>query len=155
MWDEFRNNQDYEWTDRRIRAEASGVTFNARAGAIYQIEAGGIRSLANTIRRAIEEELRLEHDIILPEGDWFDEVILRTLIREYGTLSYEFSLEQENELLFRSHTYFGQRRNMDSPDKFPHMNLHTTKRGDLEQISFLLDYLRRNENRQPEQRLLL
>jgi hypothetical protein len=141
LWDAYRYNEDYSWIDRRIRAESGGVSLNARAGHIQELSIKGIRGLANTIRCSIESELAKTYGHGLPDGQAVDEVILRTLLREFGTLSYEFSLEKINgERFFRAHTYFGQRNHFDGPDCFPHLNVFTTWQSDLSLLHFLLRY---------------
>jgi len=143
LWDQYRHNPSYQWLDRRIRAESGGVSLSARTGAIVEIEAGGIRRLAYTIRRSIELELNTGYGSGLPEPEAFDEVILRTLIREFGAVSYEFSLEDNaGNKLFRAHSYFGSKPEASSPDSFPHLHVYTMWRDDLGQLGFLLDQLR-------------
>lgn len=144
LWSEFQSNPDYNWTHRRIRAEASGVSLNAHAGSLPEIDAGGIMTLATTIRRAIQIELSDSYRIQMPDPNKFDEVILRTLIREYGALSYEFSLEKDGKQIFRAHTYFGLREKSNSPDCFPHMRLIISRCDDLEQVDFITDYLNKH-----------
>ena len=120
----------------------SDTFLSAHAGAVVEIEVAGIRRLAHTIRRSVEQELNVNHDLELPDPEDFDEVILRTLIREFGTLSYEFSLENQNgDRLFRTHSYFGMKPNSTSSDTFPHVNVYTTWRDDLGQLRFLLQHL--------------
>ena len=131
--------------------------MSARAGAAVEIEIGGIRRLANTIRKSIQLELNTKYETSLPEPDKFDEVILRTLIREFGTLSYEFSLtDNDRNRLFRAHTYFGLKPDTSSQDAFPHINFYVSWRDDKEQFQFLLDHLRTDDDNesQPEQILL-
>jgi hypothetical protein len=143
LWDQYRYDSEYEWIDRRIRAEAGGVSLSARAGAVVELSVGGIRHLATTIRSSVQRELETQHKMGLPDPERVDEVILRTLIREFGALSYEFSLqERAGNRVFRAHTYFGLKPNTSSPDSFPHLNLFTTWRDDLEQLQFLVDHLR-------------
>lgn len=144
LWGEYQANPDYKWTHRRIRAESSGVSLNAHAGSLPEIDAGGILNLATTIRRAIQHELDVNYRIQLPEPAKFDEVVLRTLIREYGALSYEFSLEKDGKQVFRAHTYFGLKENSNSADRFPHLKLFISRRDDLEQLDFITDYLNKH-----------
>jgi hypothetical protein len=142
LWDEYRGNPVvYKWLDRRIRAESSGVSLSAHAGAVHDIDTGGIRHLASTIRKSIESELATRHRYKLPDPARFDETILRTLIREYGALSYGFSLEKGEEVIFQAHCYFGLKEQAQSPDSFPHFNLQVTKCHDLRQLEFLLNHL--------------
>jgi hypothetical protein len=139
LWERYRYDGSYAWFDRRIRAESGGVALSAHAGAVVEIEVAGIRRLAHTLRRSVEHELETRYDLSLPDPENVDEVILRTLIREFGTLSYEFSLESESGgRLFRAHNYFGLKPEANSPDSFPHSRVFTTWGDDLGQLSFLL-----------------
>jgi len=142
LWDKYRHNPSYLWTDRRIRAESSGVSLNAHAGAVHEIDVGGILHLARTVRSSIQQELQTKHGQGMPDPCTFDEVIMRTLIREFGTLSYEFSLEEGQSVVFRAHSYFGLRPQSNSRDRFPHLKLHTSRRHHLDQMGFLLNHLR-------------
>jgi len=135
LWDRYREDSSFEWLDRRIRAESGGVALSAHAGTVVEFEAAGIRRLAYTIRASIERELETEYDLELPDPENFDEVILRTLLREFGALSYEFSLENEDgDKLFRTHNYFGLKPEAQSSDSFPHSRIFTTWRDDLGQL---------------------
>ena len=157
MWQHYMDESGYRWTHRRIRAESSGVSLNAHAGGVYDINADGILHLATTVRNAVQIELRSKYKVNLPDPGRFDEVILRTLIREYGALSYEFSLDQGGSQLFRAHCYFGQKQMDKSQDSFPHMRVFISQRSDLEQLAFLLEFLRENPHSaytEPEQHSL-
>jgi hypothetical protein len=147
LWEKYRYDSSYKWTDRRIRAEAGGVSLSARAGAVTEINVGGIRHLARTIRASVETELSQKHRQLLPEPDSFDEAILRTLIREFGTLSYEFGIEESSgRPLFGAHAYFGSKPRTSSPDSLPHLNVHISKISEIEQLQFVLDHLAREPN---------
>lgn len=142
MWDQYRYDPAFEWTDRRIRAEAGGVSLSARAGAVVELGVGGIRHLASTIRRSVERELNTKYETELPAPEGFDEVILRTLIREFGALSYEFSLQTVNgQRLFRCHVYFGLKPDSQSSDAFPHLHVYVGWRNDREQLQFLKSHM--------------
>lgn len=157
IWENYRYDSAYNWIDKKIRAESGGVSLNARAGNVQELSVQGIRGLANTIRRSIQTELFSKYGTNLPEPDTFDEVILRTLLREFGTLSYEFALESEDgEKIFRSHCYFGQKPDFNTPDSFPHLRVFTTWQSDLEVLEFLLRHLGRYDDgdSQPKQAAL-
>ncbi|MHC4619265.1 MAG: hypothetical protein ACYTEQ_16090 [Planctomycetota bacterium] len=141
IWDKYRGSLGYTWVDRRIRAESSGVNLSAYAGGVLEFDAGGIYNLAQVIRRSVQQEMASKYQVDLPHPNRFDEVILRTLIREYGALSYEFHLEQDSEIAFRAHTYFGHKKGTKTPDSFPHINFHVSHRSALEQLGFLVDHL--------------
>jgi hypothetical protein len=142
IWEKYRYDSSFEWIDRRIRGEASGVKLSAHAGMIGDIPVEGVRGLANTIRKELEYELVNKYTTPLPNPDVFDEVILKTLIREYGTHSYEFSLATGDGMkLFRSHCYFGNRSHYPSADSFSHLKIYTSWHTDIEALNFLLGHL--------------
>lgn len=142
MWDKYRNDPQYKWTDKRIRAESGGVSLNAHAGSV-ELSVDGIKKLANTIRRSVEEELRQSYHHDLKDPFHFDEVILRTLIREFGALSYEFTLSNTTgENIFRAHTYFGMKPGNASSDSFPHLHVFVTWSDAIKQLNFLLENIR-------------
>ncbi len=141
LWDRFRLDQDYTWTDLRIRAESGGVSLSARSsGSIVEIDVRGINHLARTLRRSVNRELRSQ-GLTMPSEEKMDEVILRTLIREFGAKSYELSLERGQEDLFKAHIYFGMKPDSPGPDSFPHLNCFTSWRNPVEQLQFLLQFI--------------
>lgn len=140
LWDQYLGQRGYQWMHRRIRAEAGGVSLSAYAGrAVVEMGTGGIEHLAKTIRQAVQDELITVYDTHLPEPERIDEVILRTLIREYGTLSYEFNLVGSQPII-SAHVYFGTKKNSQLQDSFPHVRLTDSKITDLAQLKFLLDH---------------
>lgn len=145
LWDKYRHDKEnYDWEDRRIRAEAGGVSLNARAAGRGQVELNvkGIKRLAQTIRESIVVELRKYSDAKLPTPEQLDETILRTLIKDFGALSYELVLEDKlGNCMFRAHCYFGTKSGFKSQDIFPHINFHSSYRSDEEQLRFLLSHL--------------
>jgi hypothetical protein len=141
LWEKYRGDSNYRWIDRRIRAESGGVSLNARAG-VFELDTEGIRGLARTVRKAVERDLVSRYGEDFRDQSVLDEVILRTLMREYGTLSYEFSLEDNQNLIIRTHSYFGLRPQLNSPDCLQHMNVYYSKRDELEQLEFLLSQIR-------------
>ena len=88
------------------------------------------------IRRSIEQELQETNGLAFPDPGNIDEVILITLLRELGTLSYEFYLNNGGTTLFRAHTYFGNGPN--SVDTLVHHYLFTSDQSDLGQLNFYL-----------------
>ncbi len=146
LWDKYRHDTEhYDWQDNRIRAEAGGVFLSARSagGDAIDLHVRGVRRFTNALRKSIELELRERFHITLPNPEHFDEVILRTLIQDFGALSYEFALEdEEGTHLFRGHSYFGSKPNQSSADSFPHINLFVGYRSSMEQLDFLLGNLR-------------
>lgn len=160
LWDNYRYNENFRWIDRGFRAEAGGVALSARAGGVVEIsteEMRGIRRLANSLRQAVAYELKTTFNSVLPEPERFDEVILRTLLREFGTLSYEFSLEDKSgEQIFRANNYLGAKPRSQTQDCFPHLKIYTTRHSDLNQLNFLVKHLKHlddNKNKFEQGRL--
>jgi hypothetical protein len=156
LWDEFRLNPNYEWEDLRIRAESGGVSLNVQspgksAGSEEDIDISNIKHLAKTLMVSIAKELDiypLESKIQLR----LEESILRTLIREFGAKSYEFSLVSQGKKILRAHFYFGAKPNTPSRDCFPHIYCYAKWGSDREQLNFILQHLKLgNANHQPEQ----
>lgn len=163
--EQYRRNPAYDWNDDRIRAEAGGVALNARSGARNRssevensendverdlLDTEGINYLAVTIRTAIQTRLLDHYGIDLPDPEEFDEEILITLIKKYGTQSYELQVQsRETGLLFRAHCYFGAKPNSYTPDAFAHFQLKAISRlSDLNQLNFLREHLDREAHRE-------
>lgn len=146
LWSKYQDNSDFQWRHQRIRAEAGGVALSAHAGGVVEVdledESKGISKLATTIRRSVQRELETTYQQPLPNPEQFDHVILRTLIREYGALSYEFRLSKEGTQILRAHTYFGSKKNSNTADMFPHLRVYISQRGDIDQLNFLLQHIR-------------
>lgn len=147
LWDKYRyDKENFNWVDQKIRAESSGISLNASSGGIVldgdvaELEDfRGIYHLALTIRKSVQNELA-KLKVPMPDPPHFDEVILRTLIKQFGPLSYQFSLTKNSgEKLFRSHAYFGFKPESSMPDKVQHLLVMSQFGSDLEQLQFLLE----------------
>ena len=148
----YRGNPEYRFKDDRIRAEAGSVALNVRAGASQSgydpandtdsqdgiQDIGDVAYLAITIRKAIEYELK-EMWSPSDSGD-IDEVIMITLIKNFGTQSYGLRIDDPRTgMLFHAHCYFGSKPNSSTPDHFPHFQLKgTSELSDLKQLRFLI-----------------
>lgn len=149
LWDRYLEDSNYTWKHIRIRAESSGVSLNAHAGASdNELNVGGILHLARTVRIAVETELRERNQYTIPNPTHMDNTILRTLIQKYGALSYGFRLATQNRLLFKAHSYFGLKPDSRLPDSFPHMQVTASDRevavdaDALSQLQFVLEHAR-------------
>lgn len=143
LWDKYRNKEEFVWTDTRIRAESGGVSLNARssgANSVVDIDVRGIKHLARTISLAVIRKMDITN-LSRGELNQIEETVLRTLIREFGTKSYEFSLETKSDKIMKAHFYFGTRPEIPGPDTFPHVNCFTSWRHDKEQFMFLLRHI--------------
>jgi hypothetical protein len=146
LWDKYRKKDGYDWTDLRIRAESGGVSLNARsAGAnnSTDIDIRGIKHLARTLSLSVSDGMNLG---LTPDSvDNLQEIILRTLIREFGAKSYEFSLVRGGENLIKAHIYFGMRPSIPTADCFPHIHCYTSWKSDKDQFAFILNHLLLND----------
>ncbi len=144
MINDFDNSPVYEWKHLKIRSEAHGIALNARTA--YQtksIEDTGLIKLARSIKNAIAEDLTKNNSINLPDEQRVERVVLNTLIREHGALSYEFALSERKELMLRMHVYFGFRgESSPTQDRFPHIKVYTSQQSDIEQMDYFLSYAR-------------
>ncbi len=157
LWDRYRQDPQYHWIDRRIRAEASGISLNARG--ILDIELSndkkGLKSLSRAIWNSLEYEFKKHPTIELPKNHQFDEVVLGTMIRDLGALSYELELRDkvDESTKFRAHFYFGLKPDLSQPtrDTFPHIKLYIKDLSDTEQIQFLIDNIDNRDDENPKQ----
>ena len=81
--------------------------------------------------------LKLENNKL----EQIEEATLRTLIREFGAKSYEFSLETTTDKILKAHFYFGMRPNFPGPDSFPHVNCFSSWMRDSDLLMFVLAHL--------------
>jgi len=155
LWDYYRAQNGYTWTDLRIRAESGGVSLNARsagAGGDVEIDVKGINHLAHTLSLSVVKELGLSLE--KPEQQHLQDHILQTIIRQFGAKSYEFSLECDSVKVIKAHFYFGMKPNYPSPDAFPHVNCHTSWKSDTNQLEFIINQIKtlpQNVESQPSQ----
>jgi hypothetical protein len=143
LWDYYRAQDGYVWTDLRIRAESGGVSLNARsagAGSDVEIDVKGINHLAHTLSLSVLKELDLKLDELKQRR--LQDHILQTIIRQFGAKSYEFSLEGESGKILKAHFYFGMKPNYPSPDAFPHINCHTSWKNDVDQLAFIVEQIK-------------
>jgi hypothetical protein len=110
LWDFYVGNSDYQWSHLHIRARSSGVSLNARSSpqVSHDLEIEGLQQLSTKISESIQKKLNLS------DSDFckIENTILRTLIHEWGTRSYDFKLSEKLEdgkeiCIFRGHCYFG------------------------------------------------
>jgi hypothetical protein len=134
MWDKYLNTTSYKWRHLRIRAEASGLAINAHSAGVEEIDARGLQALSQELSRTVLETLGLANDsekIINTEN-----VILLTLIKKWGTKSYEFQLDRKLTLgeietekpkkdnlkcIFKAHCYFGLKPYSKTQDSLQHL----------------------------------
>lgn len=142
----YLDDDEYEWKDLRIRAEKNGVALNARSSRIKLTSVAGLQSLAREVSKSAL--VAAGHPATNRELDQAEPRVLLTLIKEWGTKSYEFSvdlrrpdpLDKKRKCQMRGHCYFGNGK--DGEDSFPHVHCYDDSGGSHEALSFL-----RRENR--------
>ncbi|WP_414754874.1 hypothetical protein [Anabaena sp. CCY 9910] len=137
-WDKYLNRFPYKWRHLRIRAEASGLAINAHSAGVQDIDVQGLQALSEKLANSVLDKLGLVGD---PEKiSDAEDAILLTLIKEWGTKSYEFKLDEElpateietNKLkkaqlkhLIKAHCYFGLKPNSSTQDSLQHLKCHS------------------------------
>ncbi|MCB2167589.1 MAG: hypothetical protein KQI78_08010 [Deltaproteobacteria bacterium] len=148
MWDKYIPDSNYTWSHLAVRAEASGVALSARSSGIQQINVSGLLSLSNKIAESVVSDIeeamrpqeklrnRLRRRYLIERAE---NTIIKTLIKDWGTKSYEFRLQTEDENLFRAHSYFGLKPHGNTQDCFPHFKAYRESGGAYKAIEFLLN----------------
>lgn len=122
MLKEYEDQPGFNWHHERIRAENHGVAVNARGAKIDSVNINGIRRLTAALAKAALDSVAkvAKEDLRAAER-----AILRTLLHEWGTKSYECRVEQDDKVpVFRAHCYFGALDTVagdNGPDGFPHL----------------------------------
>lgn len=138
MWDKYLNRVPYHWRHLRIRAEASGLAINAHSAGVKEIDVKGLQALSQRLANSVLNKLGLVGN---PENTSnAEDAILLTLIKEWGTKSYEFQLDRkltaaeieieklkkvEVKHLIKAHCYFGLKPNFITQDSFQHLKCYS------------------------------
>jgi len=159
LWNKYLNKKvggfQYQWQHLHIRAEASGVALNARSAGSYDIDVRGLQALSKQLAKSAIESLGLNTSEDSYEFVKVEDALLKTILREWGTKSYEFRLEKLNilseneisedkpreELVFKAHCYFGSKPSSVSPDSFIHLRCFKEFGGSFTTLSFLINEL--------------
>jgi hypothetical protein len=144
VWNQYlQDTNNYRWQHLRIRAEASGVALNAHSAGISEINVKGLQALSRKLAESALETLDFPD---LTQCNRVENAILHTLIKEWGTKSYEFSLEKvpaqhqkleaesstkppELDKLFKAHCYFGLKSDSRTQDAFQHLRCYDSGYG--------------------------
>lgn len=138
MWNKYLDSFHYRWQHLRIRAEADGVALNARSSGVTEVNVKGLQALARKLAESALERLGRPNNF--EQISHVESALLRTLIKEWGTKSYEFSLDRkpnsseassqdadnkaELENLFKAHCYFGLKQDS-TQDSLQHLKCHS------------------------------
>ncbi|MBW4511388.1 MAG: hypothetical protein KME64_33485 [Scytonematopsis contorta HA4267-MV1] len=134
MWDKYLNKHPYKWKHLRIRAEASGLAINAHSSGVGEIDVRGLQALSHHIAKSVVNTLDLDDDVEKISN--VEDAILLIMIKEWGTKSYEFSLDTEvvlsdteaerfKKYLFKAHCYFGLKPNSKTQDSLQHLKCYS------------------------------
>lgn len=115
----------------------------------------GLKALSRKLAESALESLELPHNSLTVSR--VESGLLHTLIREWGTLSYEFSLnkplqtQQPNiedsgdrlqlEGIFRAHCYFGLKKLTKTQDSLQHLKCNASYGSSTKALEFLLSEL--------------
>ena len=133
---------NWTWDHQKIRAEQDSVAINATGnrkrsrGSSGAVSLNGIRALTRKLAEAAVSELNADPASIVA----VENRILKTLLYEWGTKSYEFALTSPG-YDYRMHTYFGSHPNVKGPDSFPHVRSWIDKGGGRGSLDFLLRHI--------------
>ena len=161
LMNKFEGEDGFTWKHLRIRAERDGVALNAHSAGARDINVRGLQALTRAVAHAIARLL----PVTAPHESKMERSVLRTFIHEWGTKSYEFSLDEGEDYKFHAHCYFGTNLNLNvdgeenedededdegdrspewrshGPDDFPHLKCFQTYGGSMGARDFLLPYL--------------
>jgi len=157
MWDKYLNTRIndyyYKWKHLRIRAEAAGLALNAHSSGVADIDVRGLQALSQELSKSVLKTLGLEDDV--EKTSDVENAILLTLIKGWGTKSYEFSLDRvldsrQSEIegtksqatlehVLKAHCYFGLKPNSKTQDSLQHLRCYVTYHsGSTKVLKFLL-----------------
>jgi hypothetical protein len=149
IWDKYIDNSSFTWRHLRIRADNCGVALNAHStGAFDSEKMKGLQALAKQLASSALKSLGAEETTEVANS--VENALLRTLIKEWGTKSYEFSLDQvsgngqKSMKVFRAHCYFAIGTSPSPQDSLQHLLCFIGDYGGSSQtLQFLLSEIER------------
>lgn len=149
LWDKYVEHSEYVWRHLRIRADNRGVALSVHStGAAdkEELQMRGLQALSKELAASALRSLNLEKTAERVMS--VENALLKTLIKEWGTRSYEFSLnklsngEEQDKEVFRAHCYFALGKSSSPQDSFQHLLCYTKEYGGSGQaLRFLLSEL--------------
>ncbi len=140
--EKYEPDPQFEWKHLRVRAEQYGVAMNARSSSAKasEYDIGGLRKLTTALAESAAGAVG--HSANPDTVSAIERSLLRTFIREWGTLSYEFELNKASgEKVFRGHVYFGEREKDAGPDSLTHCKCLQKWGGSQRVLAFILEHL--------------
>jgi len=160
------NSSQYHWSHKRVRAKASGIDLNVHSSSDEKIDIDdqGLQGLSHTLAEVVLDSLDYQFPYNFQILQKVETDILHTLIREWGTKSYEFKLAEkrqgsnqldsdfnesdvdvpnknQNTTLFRAHCYFGLNPSLKGQDSLQHLMCYKECNFSVGVLKFLLDKL--------------
>lgn len=148
LLEKYEPDPAFEWKHLRVRAEQYGVAMNARSASAKASphDLGGVRTLTHAFAVSAASAIDKKDDSKAISA--IERALLRTFIREWGTVSYEFELnknptapEEKSIKVFRDHVYFGERDQDAGPDGLPHCKCFQQWGGSNGVLNFILEHL--------------
>ncbi len=157
LFDRFGERPEYSWEHWRIRAKTTDLSFNtSKRAEPSELGARGIIRLARLLATSALRPLggRTDSDDLAAAR----REVIRAMLRELGTRSYEFSLdapdpdlfrrenyqydsESRRFRLFKAHLYFATRDDFWKKDSLNHMTCSKAYGGAPGALTFLLEAL--------------
>lgn len=147
-------SESYNWGHIRIKAESSGVALNAKTSlkGPSEMNLKGLVALADALSESALQSL-LTHNIVDFNSDLEKKVFvheslrnsfLKTLIKDWGAMAYEFSLDRldddktKKEKIFRAYCNFGVRQDLETEDGLQHLKCFADYGNSSGALKFLL-----------------
>jgi len=142
LWSAYMMNPEYAWQHIRIRAERSGVALSARSAGVAEVDVEGLAKLTRKLAESASGAVGIQAERDIRK---IDRALLRTMIRDWGTNSYEFSIDRRDAgkygKLFRAHCYFGLRPELENEDSLQHLMCSLAYGGSKSAQEFILGHL--------------
>ena len=139
LWATYVDDDDYAWEHLCVRADAQGVAVNARSARRRGMSKRGLKAFTSALSGAAVKALGIKSSSV-PLAK-VENALLRVLIHEWGTRSYEFSLNERvagstsEKLLFHGHCYFGNKPH--GQDSLVHVHCFADYGGSIGALEFL------------------
>lgn len=147
-------SDSYNWGHIRIKAESSGVALNAKTSlkGSSEMSLKGLVALADALSKSAIKSLSAQ-EIVDFNADSGKEIFalealkncfLKTLIKDWGAMAYEFSLDRldddkmKKEKIFRAYCNFGVRKDLDTEDGLQHLKCFADYGNSSGALKFLL-----------------
>lgn len=141
LWNKYETAPGFKWQHLAIRAEQAGVALNARSTGVQELNTKGLKALTAELTKAACQAAGVNAPAARRR---IESAILATLMREWGTRSYEFSLaaltENGEEPIFRAHSYFGMKQG-GTQDSLQHLRCYGPYGASTSTLRFLLQEL--------------